>query len=229
MADRNTILNYSAGVASVVVAVVLVALKLWALVATGALSVAASLADNAIDVMMSVAALAAIAYAARPADDDHTFGHSSAEDLAALLQSALVLLSATMISVVALRRLFAADPAPVQAEGARASKAAIACASAAGAASGASVSSSAACSGMQIFSQTSQVALAVMAKRSPGFASAGTLISTGSSTVLSKPKLTKGSEAIALGAGHWIGPAVAPSGNCQSILVGSPESPGLRQ
>lgn len=111
-------LNLSAGLASVGVAVTLVALKLWALVMTGALSVAASLADNALDVMVSIAALAAIAYATRPADDDHTFGHTSAEDLVALLQSALVLTSAAMIGVLAVLRLFAAEPAPVHAEGA---------------------------------------------------------------------------------------------------------------
>jgi len=117
MTDRNKLLNYSAGVASVAVAVTLVMLKLWAMVVTGALSVAASLADNALDVMVSVAALAAIAYATRPADDDHAFGHTSAEDLSALLQSALVLISAGMIGVLAVLRLFAADPTPVHAEG----------------------------------------------------------------------------------------------------------------
>jgi ferrous-iron efflux pump FieF len=37
----------SAGLASVAVAAVLVALKLWAMAATGALSIAASLADSA--------------------------------------------------------------------------------------------------------------------------------------------------------------------------------------
>ena len=110
-------LNLIAGLASVGVAVTLVALKTWALVATGALSVAASLADNALDVMVSAAALAAINYAARPADDDHAFGHSSAEDLAALGQSALVLVSATMIGVLAVLRLMAAEAVPVREEG----------------------------------------------------------------------------------------------------------------
>ncbi|WP_245902489.1 cation diffusion facilitator family transporter [Pararhodobacter marinus] len=110
-------LNMSAGLASVGVAVTLVVLKLWALIATGALSVAASLADNALDVMMSVGALAAIAYAARPADSDHTFGHSSAEDLAALAQSALVLTSALVIMAMALSRLFAAEARPPAEEG----------------------------------------------------------------------------------------------------------------
>ncbi|WP_286174142.1 cation diffusion facilitator family transporter [Rhodobacter sp. NTK016B] len=114
---RTQWLNMSAGVASVGVAVTLVVLKLWALIATGALSVAASLADNALDVMMSVGALAAIAYAARPADSDHTFGHSSAEDLAALAQSALVLTSATVIMVLAASRLLATDASPPSEEG----------------------------------------------------------------------------------------------------------------
>ncbi|MFN4100499.1 MAG: cation diffusion facilitator family transporter, partial [Pararhodobacter sp.] len=110
-------LNLSAGIASVSVAVVLVVLKLWALMATGALSVAASLADNALDVMMSVGALAAIAYAARPPDEDHAFGHTSAEDLTALVQSALVLVSAGVIAALAVTRLLSSDSPEVTSEG----------------------------------------------------------------------------------------------------------------
>lgn len=105
-------LNLSAGAASVAVALLLVGLKLWALAATGALSVAASLADSALDLMVSVAAVAAIVYAARPADEDHAFGHTSAEDLAALGQSAFVLVSAGVIGWAAVARLLA--PAPGQ-------------------------------------------------------------------------------------------------------------------
>lgn len=118
MFRSSNALNLSAGVASVAVAVVLVALKTWALVQTGALSIAASLADNALDLMVSVGALAAIAYAMRPADDDHAFGHTSAEDLAALLQSALVLVSAVMIGGLAGLRLIDPVPAQIQAEAA---------------------------------------------------------------------------------------------------------------
>ena len=82
---------------------------------------------------------------------------------------------------------------------------------------------------MQIFSQTSQVASAFSAKVVPGLASAGTVISTGSSTVPSKPKLTSGSTRIACGAGQRMSPAAAPAGRSQLIRVGSPESPGLSQ
>ncbi len=98
-------LNLSAGVLSVAVALILVIAKLWALGQTGSLSIAATLADSAMDLMMSLGGLAAIAYAAKPADDDHNFGHTSAEDLAALGQSLFILMSAGVIAVAAVMRL----------------------------------------------------------------------------------------------------------------------------
>lgn len=102
-------LNLSAGVLSVTVALVLVVAKLWALGQTGSLAIAATLADSAMDLMMSLGGLAAIAYAAKPADDDHNFGHTSAEDLAALGQSIFILISASIIAVAAVLRLLDDD------------------------------------------------------------------------------------------------------------------------
>jgi ferrous-iron efflux pump FieF len=102
---ETTKLNLSAGLASVGIAATLVGLKLWALSATGALSVAASLADSAMDLMVSLGAMAALIYAAKPADEDHAFGHTSAEDLAALGQAFFVLISAGVIGWAAIARL----------------------------------------------------------------------------------------------------------------------------
>jgi len=116
-ASRDTRLNLSAGMLSVAVALVLVAVKLWALGATGALSIAATLADSALDLLMSLAGLAAITYAARPADEDHAFGHTSAEDLAALAQATFITASAGVIGVAAARRLWSDSPHALQAEG----------------------------------------------------------------------------------------------------------------
>ncbi len=117
MTTTNTKLNFSAGLLSVAVAATLVLLKLWALRETGSLSVAATLMDSALDLMMSLSGLAAIAYAAKPADDDHAFGHTSAEDLAALAQSIFILGSAIVIAYLAAQRLFAGDvPLPQQEE-----------------------------------------------------------------------------------------------------------------
>jgi len=116
MNASNRKLNLSAGMLSAMVALVLVLAKLWALSETGALSVAASLADSSLDLMVSLAGLAAIAYAARPPDEDHAFGHGSAEDLAALGQSLFILISAGVITYAAIARLIAGPPGPIMAE-----------------------------------------------------------------------------------------------------------------
>jgi len=116
--DQDKRLNLSAGLASVLVALLLVILKLWALWQTGALSIAATLADSAMDLLVSLAGLAAIAYAARPADEDHAFGHTSAEDLVALAQSLIVAVSAGLIATASVRRLLSGTAPEIAAEGA---------------------------------------------------------------------------------------------------------------
>lgn len=113
----QTRMTISAGIASVVVAGTLVGLKLWALGQTGALSIAASLADSAMDLMVSLGAMAAIIYAAKPADEDHAFGHSSAEDLAALGQAIFIVIAAGAIGWGAVDRLLAPTPTPLADEG----------------------------------------------------------------------------------------------------------------
>ncbi|KFE36739.1 cation diffusion facilitator family transporter [Thioclava atlantica] len=115
--DAENRMNISAGLASVATAGVLVGLKAWALWQTGALSVGASLADSAVDLLISAAGLIAILYAQKPADDDHAFGHSSAEDLAALGQALIVLGSAAAIGLAAIRRLVSASPPDLASEG----------------------------------------------------------------------------------------------------------------
>ena len=113
----HTRLNLSAAFAAVLVALVLVALKAWALAETQSLSVAAALADSALDLMISAGGLAAIAYAARPPDHDHRFGHSSAEDLAALGQALFLTGAALVLVVVSIQRLSAPEPVTLKSEG----------------------------------------------------------------------------------------------------------------
>ena len=117
MAQQHKHLNLSAGLASVLVALLLVGLKLWAYGQTQSLSIAASLADSAMDLMVSFGGLAAIIYAARPADEDHRFGHNSAEDLAALGQSLFIMAAAGVIGWGAIWRLWSATPNALMAEG----------------------------------------------------------------------------------------------------------------
>lgn len=113
MSTPKTRLNLSAAGASVAVAIVLVAVKAWAFAETHALSVAAALADSGLDLVVSATGLAAIAYAARPPDRDHAFGHGSAEDLAALGQALFLIAAAGAIAAFAIGRLVSEHPTPI--------------------------------------------------------------------------------------------------------------------
>lgn len=110
-------LNLSVTSAAVAVACILIAAKFWALQETSALSMAASLVDSALDLMISLAGLAAISYAARPPDKDHSFGHTAVEDLVALGQCTFILGSAAVISWKAVKRLFGHAPVEISSEG----------------------------------------------------------------------------------------------------------------
>lgn len=96
---------------SVAVAVLLIALKAFALGASGSVSILASLADSALDLVASLGTFFAVRWAATPADHDHRFGHGKGEALAALVQAGLVFASALFIGWEAVQRIF--DPRPV--------------------------------------------------------------------------------------------------------------------
>lgn len=98
---------------SVGVAIVLIALKAFALGASGSVSILASLADSALDLAASLATFYAVRWTAAPPDEDHRYGRGKGEALAALVQSGLVFGSSLFIGWEAVQRLF--DPRPVTA------------------------------------------------------------------------------------------------------------------
>jgi ferrous-iron efflux pump FieF len=100
---------------SVATAVLLIVLKTFALGASGSVSILASLADSALDLVASLATFVAVRWAAAPPDDKHRYGHGKAEGLASLVQSGMVLASAVFIGWEALQRIV--DPRPVTAGG----------------------------------------------------------------------------------------------------------------
>lgn len=102
MTDRRAWLARSAALASISVAVVLVALKTWASLITGSTAMLGSLADSALDLIASLATLTGVWIAAQPADEDHRFGHGKAEALAAIFQVMLIALSAFGIAIRAI-------------------------------------------------------------------------------------------------------------------------------
>lgn len=96
---------------SVGVAVVLIAMKAFALGASGSVSILASLADSALDLAASLATFFAVRWAAAPPDAEHRHGHGKGEAMAALVQSGLIFASALFIGWEAVQRIF--DPRPV--------------------------------------------------------------------------------------------------------------------
>jgi ferrous-iron efflux pump FieF len=94
---RRRLASRAAG-ASIVVAVLLVSLKLWASWRSGSVAMLGSLADSTLDLVASLAVLVGVIIAARPADADHRFGHGKAEAVAATVQVVLIALSAAAIA-----------------------------------------------------------------------------------------------------------------------------------
>ena len=108
---RQTLLPL-ATYASVATAILLVGLKTWAWLASGSVSLLASLVDSLTDSLASIVNLFAVRLALRPADDNHPFGHGKAESLSALAQSAFIGGSAVFLLLNAVERLL--HPQPLQ-------------------------------------------------------------------------------------------------------------------
>ncbi|MEL6286150.1 MAG: cation diffusion facilitator family transporter [Pseudomonadota bacterium] len=89
---------------SVATALVLIALKLWAWLASGSVAMLSSLADSSLDGVASLFTLIAVSYAAMPPDEEHRYGHGKAEAFAAMVQAILVGVSATFVAIEAVAR-----------------------------------------------------------------------------------------------------------------------------
>jgi ferrous-iron efflux pump FieF len=98
-------LTKRAALASVSMALFLVALKIWASWGTGSVAMLGSLADTALDLVASLITFFGVRWAAMPADAEHRFGHGKAEALAALIQVILITVSAIGIGWRAIERL----------------------------------------------------------------------------------------------------------------------------
>ena len=91
--------------ASVSVALCLIALKLYAYVASDSLAMLGSLLDSSLDALASIVNLFALRHATTPPDSDHRFGHEKAEPLAGLAQAAFILGSSAFLAIEAVQHL----------------------------------------------------------------------------------------------------------------------------
>lgn len=105
VAAEHSVHSTRAALASVTLALVLLIAKAWAAYLTDSTAMLGSLADTALDVIASMTTLVGVRIAARPADSSHRFGHGKAEALVALVQIALIAVSAIGIAWRAADRL----------------------------------------------------------------------------------------------------------------------------
>jgi ferrous-iron efflux pump FieF len=102
--ERST-LTSRAAMASIAMAIALVALKTYAAIETSSMAMVGSLADSSLDLVASLIVLLGVRVASQPADFEHRFGHGKAEALAALVQVILITMSAIFIGFHAVQRL----------------------------------------------------------------------------------------------------------------------------
>src|ERR1700722_11636285 len=110
--EAKAALMKRAGIASLAVSSLLVAIKAFAYFTSHSVSMLASMADSALDLFTSSLNLFAIHEALTPADDEHRFGHGKAEPLAGLAQAAFITASALFLVIQAVQRFL--DPQPIE-------------------------------------------------------------------------------------------------------------------
>jgi ferrous-iron efflux pump FieF len=102
---------------SVAMALVLTVIKALAWRASGSVSLLASLADSALDVLAALGTYFAVRYAAHPPDAEHRYGHGKAEAFASLVQAGLVFASAALVGQQAVAHLLHPQPLAYEAWG----------------------------------------------------------------------------------------------------------------
>jgi cation diffusion facilitator family transporter len=83
----------------------LIVFKVVVGVITGSISVLAQAADSFLDLFAITITFFAVVVAARPADEEHPFGHGKVENIAAVVQAALIFAAGGLIIYSAIRRI----------------------------------------------------------------------------------------------------------------------------
>jgi cation diffusion facilitator family transporter len=103
VADRE---KNSAALTSVIGALFLTGMKVVVGILTGSLGILAEAAHSALDLIAAVMTLFAVRVSGRPADDSHHYGHGKIENLSALFETVLLLVTCLWIIYEATNRLF---------------------------------------------------------------------------------------------------------------------------
>ncbi len=111
--DRSSLTRFAW--LSIAAALVTMGLKVVAYLLTGSVGLLSDAIESIVNLVGGVMALAMLTVAARPADEDHAFGHAKAEYFSSGVEGSLILVAAAGIAVAAVRRLL--DPRPLEQAG----------------------------------------------------------------------------------------------------------------
>ena len=95
---------------SIAAALVTIGLKLWAYLLTDSVGLLSDALESGVNLAGALMALAMLTIAARPADEDHAYGHSKAEYFSSGVEGTLILIAAVSIAAAAVGRLIAPKP-----------------------------------------------------------------------------------------------------------------------
>jgi len=95
---------------SIGAAVITIALKTAAYLLTGSVGLLSDALESIVNLVGAMMALAMLTIAARPADEDHTYGHSKAEYFSSGVEGTLILIAAISIVITAIPRLITPKP-----------------------------------------------------------------------------------------------------------------------
>ncbi len=95
---------------SIGAAILTIALKAAAYLVTGSVGLLSDAVESLVNLVGGLMALAMLTVAARPADEDHAYGHSKAEYFSSGVEGGLILVAAVSIAVAAVQRLITPRP-----------------------------------------------------------------------------------------------------------------------
>jgi cation diffusion facilitator family transporter len=111
--DRSSLAKYAW--LSIAAAIATIGLKSLAYLLTGSVGLLSDAVESLVNLVAAIVALSMLIIAARPADEEHPYGHSKAEYFASSVEGILILVAAASIGVAAVARIL--HPRPVEQAG----------------------------------------------------------------------------------------------------------------
>lgn len=108
--NRSTLKRYAW--LSIAAALVTMGLKAGAYLLTGSVGLLSDAVESVVNLAGGIMVLSMLSIAARPADDNHAYGHSKAEYFSSGFEGSLILIAAGSIIYAAVKRLI--DPQPLE-------------------------------------------------------------------------------------------------------------------